>query len=347
MDGHTVVNVLHLSSQYLFSLLAAVDSNPNFSRLGKALLHKTLSRQRNIACSQRSRRDLATRNMFKTSWPWRVFYGHETRKIVTQSASTLSSSESTLVGCQDSPTDLSLTNCPIMSTEKESINVMRTKVAKRRLEAIGVWRNDPPPLQRTSTSVSKTEPEQQGHGQKGHEYTMQFFFLDALDYNNKMAHEDTQDGAQHRWAAEMSVTTMYLPGLMKAGLYVSQENEDKHFSRSGWMLEDLTKARVDLRIYKINDPGWAGRIRVIGADQKALTDFRLHHLTPERVYKVLFNDKDGRKPYAFDASKPENNFNYIHDDLLLDGLWPWPKAKKAEKMEEKEDPFNDDFEIVG
>ncbi|KAF4974675.1 hypothetical protein FZEAL_8446 [Fusarium zealandicum] len=132
------------------------------------------------------------------------------------------------------------------------------------------------------------------------------------------------------WTAQLSLTTWDLPGIMNNGLYLTQENvqvRDNHFKAC--FLEQHRRLICN-RSYTVADPRWSGHLHVCSWSTKIVMDFRIHHLSPEKVLLARVNNQEGGCVYYYNLHLPGNDANCLYDDMVLDGLWPWPKREGDE-----------------
>lgn len=138
------------------------------------------------------------------------------------------------------------------------------------------------------------------------------------------------------WTAQLDLVARDLPSMMRDGFFLTVEN-----IRQG---ENHTKqthtegiGQLNLRCYTVASPTWSGSLNVCAATVRPVADFRLHHLSADKVFFVMALNHKSDQVYHYDARSPENNANYLYDDMPLDGLWPWPKKEGEEVKEEVEE----------
>ncbi|KAH7125848.1 hypothetical protein EDB81DRAFT_764944 [Dactylonectria macrodidyma] len=139
------------------------------------------------------------------------------------------------------------------------------------------------------------------------------------------------------WFGILSLRTRDLPGLMKQGLYLSQDHVQQ---RNNYLKRTPRPGDNKLlysRIYPLIDSTWTGQLRVAGWNVKPLSEFRIAHLLVDHVVEAMAFDQNENVVYYWNTFAPETNFNMIYDDMALDGLWPWPRESKSETEGQMED----------
>ncbi|KAF5614432.1 uncharacterized protein FSUBG_312 [Fusarium subglutinans] len=141
------------------------------------------------------------------------------------------------------------------------------------------------------------------------------------------------------WQARLVLYTSDIVGLMRKGLYVSQKNvivEESCLTMRPHQQEHNTYY-YDRR-FTLTGPSWKGSLVVTTLSCPIVTNFRVEHLSADKVYQCYASDyfKSRCWAYNFMIEKPEVNANYILDDTPLEGLWPWPRKECTTQGMEKE-----------
>ncbi|KAF5635039.1 actin-binding FH2 [Fusarium sp. NRRL 52700] len=141
------------------------------------------------------------------------------------------------------------------------------------------------------------------------------------------------------WQAHLVLYTSDIIGLMRKGLYVSQKNvivEESCLTMRPYRQENNTYYYD--RQYALTGPSWKGNLVVTTLSCPVATNFRVEHLSADKVYHCYASDysRDLCWAYNFMIEKPEVNANYILDDTPLEGLWPWPRKEPLTQDMEKE-----------
>ncbi|RSL46185.1 hypothetical protein CEP51_015971 [Fusarium floridanum] len=129
------------------------------------------------------------------------------------------------------------------------------------------------------------------------------------------------------WTAYLDIETRDLAGIMRDGLFLTHDNvrEEEGRLRSDYWPED--KSWVYTRSYTIVDSRWSGFLHVCAWDVRPVANFRLHHLTADKVEMARVEDDEENTVYCYDVDAPDCSANFIYDDMPMDGLWPWPKEE--------------------
>ncbi|RKK69462.1 hypothetical protein BFJ69_g12724 [Fusarium oxysporum] len=130
------------------------------------------------------------------------------------------------------------------------------------------------------------------------------------------------------WQAHLELFTTDIVGLMREGLYVSQENvivQESCLTLRPYQQEHK-KYYYD-RNFALTGPSWKGKLVVTTLSCPIATNFRVKHLSADKVFRSYASDVSKTQcwVYSFLINKPEVNANYILDDTTLKGLWPWPR----------------------
>ncbi|RSL62227.1 hypothetical protein CEP54_005834 [Fusarium duplospermum] len=139
-------------------------------------------------------------------------------------------------------------------------------------------------------------------------------------------HGDHQ-GESPNWYAYLELETRDIAGVMRDGLFLTQDNvrEEEGCLRKDYWPDQ--KSWGHTRYYTIVDPRWSGHLYVCAWDIRPVINFRLHHLTADKVELARVEDEEENTVYCYDVDAPECSANFIYDDMPMDGLWPWPKEE--------------------
>ncbi|KAJ4318482.1 hypothetical protein N0V84_006807 [Fusarium piperis] len=137
-----------------------------------------------------------------------------------------------------------------------------------------------------------------------------------------------------QWTACLDLTISDVPSLMQDGLYLAQENVQERENHVHEIYANEHKRYYLRRCFTVVDTKWSGRLGVTSWTYEPVRDFRIHHLSADKVYNAQVLDKDGNVVYCYDMCKSYKNANYMYDDMPMDGLWPWPKKEREEEREE-------------
>ncbi|KAF5568148.1 hypothetical protein FNAPI_368 [Fusarium napiforme] len=141
------------------------------------------------------------------------------------------------------------------------------------------------------------------------------------------------------WQAQLVLHTSDIIGLMREGLHVSQHNvivQENCLTMRPYQQEH-NKYYYD-RHFALTGPSWKGNLVVTTLSCPVATNFRVEHLSPDKVYRCYVSDDSKTEcwAYNFAIEKPDLNANYILDDTPLKGLWPWPRKEPFPRGMEKE-----------
>jgi hypothetical protein len=141
------------------------------------------------------------------------------------------------------------------------------------------------------------------------------------------------------WQAHLVLHTSDIIGLMREGLHVSQHNvivQDSCLTMRPYQQEH-SKYYYD-RHFALTGPSWKGNLVITTLSCPVATNFRVEHLSSDKVYRCYVSDDSKTEcwAYNFAIEKPELNANYILDDTPLKGLWPWPRKEPLPRGMEKE-----------
>ncbi|KAM0438659.1 hypothetical protein ACHAPT_001415 [Fusarium lateritium] len=134
------------------------------------------------------------------------------------------------------------------------------------------------------------------------------------------------------WTACLDLVTCDLPAMMRDGLFLTWQNVrvgENHAKMT------YTEGLGDLcnRCYTVADSTWSGNLNVCAWTTEGVANFRIHHLSADKVFYVSVGNQKGERVYFYDVRDPKNNANFMYDDMPLEGLWPWPKKARGPKDE--------------
>ncbi|KAI8717738.1 hypothetical protein NCS52_00850700 [Fusarium sp. LHS14.1] len=148
------------------------------------------------------------------------------------------------------------------------------------------------------------------------------FMSDRQRFKKRGSHRPQLD-----WWANLEIETWDIAGVMRDGLFLTQENvqEEEGHARHDYWPKD--KSWSYTRCYTIVDPRWSGYLHVCSQDIRPVANFRLHHLTANNVSRARVEDEEDFIVYCYNVDEPEHSANFIYDDMPMGGLWPWPKEE--------------------
>lgn len=86
------------------------------------------------------------------------------------------------------------------------------------------------------------------------------------------------------WYATLDITTTDIVGLMREGLYVSQDDvkvQDNHLRR---VVDPKDKTKwIYVRHYTLVNPRWSGQLKIKASIPENASGFRLDHLSADGV----------------------------------------------------------------
>ncbi|KAI1759378.1 hypothetical protein GGR53DRAFT_149972 [Hypoxylon sp. FL1150] len=145
---------------------------------------------------------------------------------------------------------------------------------------------------------------------------------------------------QHQpWLGEIEVKCHDVPLLMREGFHWTTANVIKE---EGYA-EEISPALAELGLGRPNNtytvtrswclqdlqqqqpPRWTACLQVHAPTYDVISGIRLENWTIDMVHYVRAWGLSKKLIYNFDASRPQENFNCIYDDMPLAGWWPWPK----------------------
>ncbi|KAG8676791.1 hypothetical protein FPOAC1_002799 [Fusarium poae] len=140
------------------------------------------------------------------------------------------------------------------------------------------------------------------------------------------------------WDAALDIVTTDIVGLMKEGLYVSQDDVEVHENYITWTDNTEGRQRVYYRHYTLVHSKWSGKLVVQFRRLDNVPKFRVEHLSAEQVYhaSAAATIEFDNRVYYYEAGPPRDRMNFILDDEPLPGLWPWPKQELNNRRESEE-----------
>lgn len=236
------------------------------------------------------------------------------------------------------------TDSSAMASSTKQIDTARSESLLKVLKGLELFDQEPPRLEQDYAHDTMTAKETQNLGDCSQKWKLKMIFL------GPEALKDGQDGVKPdsypQWGAVVSLTTRNLPELMKSGLYIRQENVIRQDSHMEYIPGQLGDVKPWARHYEIRGPGWAGHLKVATFNSKWLAEFRVEHLTVDRVHDVSVVDELGRYCYSYCAMESKLIYNCIYDDMPLNGLWPWPRGEDVVDVKDEKDPFEDGWEVL-
>ncbi|RSL37944.1 hypothetical protein CEP53_015334 [Fusarium sp. AF-6] len=135
------------------------------------------------------------------------------------------------------------------------------------------------------------------------------------------------------WTAQLDLVTRDVQSMMHDGLFLTCENVKRGENH---VRQTHTEGIGNLynRCYTVTSSTWSGYLNVCAATVKPIANFRLHHLSADKVFTVAVGNHESNRVYSYDARRPEDNANYLYDDMPMEGLWPWPRKEDGLKAEE-------------
>ncbi|KAI8656461.1 hypothetical protein NCS56_01250200 [Fusarium sp. Ph1] len=164
----------------------------------------------------------------------------------------------------------------------------------------------------------------------GKEWQLQF----RLSSDPESLLSDSLQDTSEDWTAHLDLATSDLPSLMHDGLYLTQENVQVLENYVHRAYSDKRKRYFLHRYFTVVDPKWSGKLCVVSWNYEAVRDFRIHHLSADKVHNAMVSNSDGNPVYYYDVLNPEKNANYIYDDMPMSGLWPFPRKEDGAKDQE-------------
>ncbi|KAG8351802.1 hypothetical protein FVEN_g10199 [Fusarium venenatum] len=144
------------------------------------------------------------------------------------------------------------------------------------------------------------------------------------------------------WGALLDIVTTDIVGLMKEGLYVSQDDVKVHENYLTWTDSPQDQQKTYYRYYTLINSKWSGKLVVRSETLDSVVGSRLEHLSAERVYHAspaAIIGFDNNRVYYYEAASQGDRMNFILDDEPLPGLWPWPK-KELDNRRDSEESFD-------
>jgi hypothetical protein len=149
------------------------------------------------------------------------------------------------------------------------------------------------------------------------------------------------------WFGHIAIETADIIGLMKEGLFVSQENVKVQESYITPFYSQRFKTWYWDRHFTLVDPRWSGSMLVRATTSATTSKFRIEHLTVDHIFKASVVDafRTCNWSYVFSKSAPETNANYVLEDTTMEGLWPWPRKElESEEGTQEEDGTSEEVD---
>ncbi|KAF5022823.1 hypothetical protein F66182_5117 [Fusarium sp. NRRL 66182] len=129
------------------------------------------------------------------------------------------------------------------------------------------------------------------------------------------------------WHATLILKTSDIVGIMKEGLFLTQDDIEAQESQPKRDYCNKTKRHCWCRHYTISHARWPGTITIKTLKHNVAAGFRVQHLSADNVYFAEVKDKYGMSVYKSNLWNSMQDFNLILDDLPMPGLWPWPRKE--------------------
>ncbi|KAM0330982.1 hypothetical protein ACHAPQ_006293 [Fusarium lateritium] len=133
------------------------------------------------------------------------------------------------------------------------------------------------------------------------------------------------------WFAELVLWAPDIVGLMRDGLYVTEEDVDISKNHTTEEYCPRYERKMAFRHYRLKGPKWSGYLIVKSVDIHETMDFRIQHLSYDKAIASYVQDKNKNMAYIW-LYLHNFNTNNIFDDRPMEGLWPWPRKETAEKQ---------------
>lgn len=155
-----------------------------------------------------------------------------------------------------------------------------------------------------------------------------FYFYSSTE----SSHSEQEALSSSRWEARLLVDARDVSSVMCNGFWFSADYETE---QSGCILHNtLTDVFKDTpwmhtRRYIFADPKkqWTAHLIVAAKDVDELANFRVvRDLEMCRMFYAWAKNKEDMSVYRYNVFTPERNFNTMHEDMPMKGLWPWPRA---------------------
>ncbi|SPJ79017.1 uncharacterized protein FTOL_07408 [Fusarium torulosum] len=137
------------------------------------------------------------------------------------------------------------------------------------------------------------------------------------------------------WFAELVLWAPDIVGLMRDGLYVTEEDVDIEKNHTTEEYCPRYERRMIFRHYRLKGPKWSGYLIVKSVDIHETINFRIQHLSYDKAIVCYVQDKKRNPVYVW-LHLHDSNTNNLFDDKPLEGLWPWPRKELAGKEADDE-----------
>jgi hypothetical protein len=139
--------------------------------------------------------------------------------------------------------------------------------------------------------------------------------------------------ASSGWFAELGLWAPDIVGLMRDGLYVTEEDVDITKNHTTEEYCPRYERKMIFRHYRLKGPKWSGYLIVKSVDIHETINFRIQHLSYDKAIVGWVQDKKRNPVYVW-LHLHNSNTNNIFDDKPLEGLWPWPRKELADKQDD-------------
>lgn len=138
------------------------------------------------------------------------------------------------------------------------------------------------------------------------------------------------------WSARLTVNTDDISSLMKSGFRLSEDTVKKSKGHIVIDHESQSECRArskprHTRKYvfegRASHVKWKASLSVYAYKVGELSRFRVESLSAHNVGAAVATDRQGNTVYHFSVVSPDDSFNAIYDDMPMEGLWPWPRAR--------------------
>jgi hypothetical protein len=141
--------------------------------------------------------------------------------------------------------------------------------------------------------------------------------------------------ASSGWFAELGLWTPDIVGLMRDGLYVTEEDVDISKNHTTEEYCPRYERKMVFRHYRLKGPKWSGYLIVKSVDLHETRNFRIQRLYYDKAIIGYVQDKKKNLVYIW-LHLHDFKTNSIFDDKPLEGLWPWPRKELAGKEADNE-----------
>jgi hypothetical protein len=162
------------------------------------------------------------------------------------------------------------------------------------------------------------------------------WFTFCLDHYAEIRSQD--------WYAVLAVKCHDVPRLMREGFHFDASNVIREEGYMGNPETELVRADgkryTGTRHYFLKDTQrpqrWIATIQVHAISNAILYRFQLSQLKRECINHALAEDQFGHIIYVYQLGAPWACFNAIYDDMVMEGLWPWPRNEREVTVKEED-----------